>query len=196
MSMRTTALPAAEATRPRTVVVGVLLGTGAVFVAFVALVAVYVQQRQQALAAGQEWFPSGSIEMGPAGMMMMTLALSIVTVQWAVQAARTEDRPHGFIALGVTLMFGAAVVNQFWFVYQDTAFAIDGGRAELLFYAVTGSFIAMLIGAMAMLTVATIRSLMGPFGRELAHGVQASAIYWHMCVLCYFLVWYVVFITK
>ena len=194
--MRTTALPAADATRPRTVVVGVLLATGAAFMAFAALAATYVQQRQQARATGPEWFPADSIELGPAGMMMMTLVLSTVTVQWAVQAARAEDRPHGFIALGVTLMFGAAVINQFWFVYQHTAFAIDGGRAELLFYAVTGSFIAMLIGAMAMLTVTTIRSLMGPFGRELAHGVQASAVYWHMCVLCYFLIWYVVFITK
>ena len=194
--MRTTALPAAEATRPRTVVVGALLATGAVFVAFAALLAVYVQQRQQTRAAGEEWFPAGSIELGPAGMMMLTLALSVVTVQWAVQAARAEDRPHGFIALGVTLMFGAAVINQFWFVYQDSAFAIDGGRAELLFYAVTGSFIAMLIGAMTMLAVTTIRSLMGPFGRELAPGVQAAALFWHMCVLCYFLVWYVVFITK
>ena len=194
--MRTTALPAAEATRPRTVIVGALLATGAVFMVFASLVAVYVQQRQAARAASLEWFPEGSVELGPAGMMMMTLMLSMVTVQWAVQAARTEDRPHGFIALGVTLLFGAAVINQFWFVYQDTAFAIDGGRAELLFYAVTGSFIAMLIGGMAMVAVTTIRSLMGPFGRELAHGVQAAAVYWHMCVLCYFLVWYVVFITK
>ena len=194
--MRTTALPAAEATRPRTVVVGSLLAMGAVFLAFATLVAIYVQQRQLARASGQEWFPADSVELGPAGMMMMTLVLSIVTVQWAVQAARAEDRPHGFIALGVTLLFGAAVINQFWFVYQDTAFAVDGGRAELLFYAVTGSFIAMLIGAMAMLAVTTIRSLLGPFGRELAHGVQAAAVNWHMCVLCYFLVWYVVFITK
>ena len=194
--MRTTALPAAEATRPRTVVVGALLATGAAFMVFAALVSVYVQQRQLAWATGQEWFTEGSVELGPAGMMMMTLVLSMVTVQWAVQAARAEDRPHGFIALGVTLLFGAAVINQFWFVYQDTAFAIDGGRAELLFYAVTGSFIAMLIGGMAILAVTTIRSLMGPFGRELAHGVQAAAAYWHMCVVCYFLIWYVVFITK
>ena len=194
--MSTTALPAPAAARPRTVVVGVLLATAAAFMAFASLVALYVQQRQQARAAAEEWFPADSIELGPAGMMMMTLVFSAVTVQWAVQAARAEDRPHGFVALGVTLLFGAAVLNQFWFVYQDTAFAIDGGRAELLFYAVTGSFIAMLIAAMVMLAVATVRSLLGPFGRELAHAVQAAAVFWHTTVLCYFLVWYVVFITK
>ena len=194
--MRTAALPAPEASRPRTVVVGALLGTAATFMAFAVLVTLYVQQRQRVHAAGEEWFPADSIEMGPAGMMMMTLVLSVVTVQWAVQAAQAHDRPHGFIALGVTLMFGAAVLNQFWFVYQATAFPIDGGRAQLFFYAVTGSFIAMLIAAMAMLAVVTIRALMGPFGRDLAHTVQGAAIFWHTCVLCYFLVWYVVFITK
>ncbi len=194
--MRTTSLPSPEATRPRTVVVGVLFGAAATFMAFAALVTLYVQQRQQAVAAGEEWFPSDSIELGPAGMMMMTLALSVVSVQWAVQAARADDRPHGFVALGVSLMFGAAVVNQFWFVYQDTGFAIDDGRAQLLFYAVTGSFVAMLLVAMVMLLIVTVRALLGPFGRELAHAVQGAAIFWHTCVICYFLVWLVVFITK
>ena len=194
--MQTSALPAAGPTRPRTFAVGALLGTGAAVVTFCSLVAVYVQHRQQTETAGGEWFPEGSIEMGPAGMMMMTLALSSVTVQWAVQAARAEDRPHGFLALGVTLMFGAAVLNQFWFVYSDTGYAIDDSTAALLFYVVTGAFIVMVVTAMAFLTVTTLRSLLGPFGRELAHNIQAAATFWHAMVLCYFLVWYGVFITK
>ena len=194
--MRTAALPVAGPSRPRTVLIAALFFTCAAFVSFASLIAVYVQQRQSARSAGGEWLASGSIEMGPAGMSMATLVLSAVTVQWAVQASRAEDRPHGFIALALTLMFGAAVINQFWFIYQNTGFAIDGGVAQLMFYAVTGSFIAMLIGAMAAITVFTLRSLLGPFGRELAHGVQAAAVFWHAMVICYFLVWYVVFITK
>lgn len=194
--MRTLSLPVAGPNRPRTVVVGALFATCAAFVAFASLITVYVQQRQQTRAAGGEWLASGSIEMGPAGMSMATLLLSAVTVQWAVQASRAEDRPHGFIALGLTLMFGVAVINQFWFIYQNTGFAIDAGVPQLMFYVVTGSFIAMLLGAMAAVTVFTLRSLLGPFGRELAQGVQAAAIFWHMMIVCYFLVWYIVFITK
>jgi len=194
--MSAVALPAAEASRPRTVVVGALFGTAAVFVAFAALFALYVQQRQHARAAGEEWFPEGSVELGPAGMAMMTLVLSMVTVQWAVHAARNEDRPHGLIALAVTIMFGAAVLNQYWFIYQDTGFAIDAGRGQLMFYVVTGAFIAMLLVAMAMMVIVTIRTLLGPFGPGLVHVLQGSALYWHMCVLAYFLVWYGVFITK
>lgn len=195
-AMRTVSLPPASPSRPRTTLVGALFATSAAFVAFASLVALYVQQRQQARAAGADWFAPGSIEMGPAGMSMATLALSVVTAQWAVQAARDEDRPHGFIALGVTLMFGAAVINQFWFIYQSTGFAIDDGVAELMFYVVTGAFIVMLMTAMAALAVCTLRALLDPFGRRLAQKVQSVAIFWHVMVLCYFLVWYVVFITK
>ena len=176
--------------------IAALFGSGAVVVAFCTLASLYVQQRQQTRSAGEEWFSAGSIEMGPAGMMMVTLLLSAVAVQWAVQAAHAEDRPHGFMALGVTLLLGAAVINQFWFVYQDTGLVIDESNAALLFYTVTGSFLAMLIAAMAMIAVITARSLLGAFNSRLAHTIQAAAIFWYATVLCYCLVWYIVFITK
>ena len=196
MIMKTTGLPIPGRVRPRTSVIAALFGSGAAVVAFCTLVSLYVQQRQQTRSAGEEWFPVGSIEMGPAGMMMMTLALSVVAVQWAVQAAHAEDRPHGFMALGVTLLLGAAVLNQFWFIYQDTGLVVDESNAALLFYAVTGSFLAMLVVAMMMIAAITARALLGTFNSGLAHTIQATAIFWHAVVLCYCLVWYIVFITK
>lgn len=194
--MRTTALPAAGPVRPRTLMVGSLFGSSAVVVGFLALVSIYVQQRQQVRSAGEEWFPSGSIEMGPAGMMMVTLLLASITAQWAVQAARADDRPHGWMALGTTLLFGTAVIVQFSFVFQSTGFEIDAGVAQLLFYAVTGSFVVILVAAMAFIAVTVLRSLIGPLDSDRGHAVQAAALFWHATVFCYFLVWYVVFITK
>ncbi len=194
--MKTASLPAAAPVRLRTLMVGTLFATAATFIGFLALVSLYVQQRQQARSGGGEWFPSGSIEMGPAGMMMATLLMSSVTVQWAVQAARADDRPHGWMALGTTLLFGTAVIVQFSFVYQSTGFEIDAGIAQLLFYAVTGSFIVILVAAMAFIAVTALRSLIGPLDTDRGHAVQAAALFWHSVVFCYFLVWYVVFITK
>ena len=175
---------------------GSFLSASAVFVAFCSLIAFYTRHRQQAEVAGRDWFPEGSVQLGPAGMIMVTLLLSVVTIQWAVQATRAEDRPHQFVALGTTLMFGGAVLNQFWFVYQNTGFVASESRAALFFYVVTGSFIAMLIAAMATVLVITIRSLLGSFDSELAGIVQAGALLWHVAVICYALVWYVVFVTK
>ena len=140
--------------------------------------------------------PADGMEMGPAGMMMVTLILSSVSVQWAVQAARAQDRPHGFLALGVTMLLGAAVFNQFWFIYQDTGLTVDGSDAGLLFYTITGIFLVMLAAAMLMTAITTVRSLLGAFSGELAHTIQAAAVFWHATVLCYSVVWYIVFITK
>ena len=175
---------------------GALVVTGTVVVAFCALLSLYVNYRQRTLAAGDVWFPSGTIEMGPPGMMLVTLVMSVVSLQWAVQAARAEDRPHGFIALGMTIFLGLAVINQFWFVYQDTNLAIDDSTASLMFYAVTGTFIAMLIAAIISVAVTGIRSLLGTFGDELGNIIWASSIFWNATAFCYALVWYVVFVTK
>ncbi len=194
--METTALPAAPAVRPRTVVVASVLATGAASMAFFGLIAVYLQRRSAAEAAGQEWFPEGVIELGPAGMMMMTLVLSSVTVQWALQAVRADDRPHGFVALGLTLLFGAAVLNQFWFVYQDIGFTVDGSEAQLLFYVVTGAFIVLLLVAMLVVALTALRALAGQFNSHHVDGVQAAVVYWHAVVLMYGIVWYAIFITK
>lgn len=129
-------------------------------------------------------------------MMLVTLVMSVISMQWAVQAARAEDRPHGFIALGTTIFLGLAVINQFWFVYQDTSLAVDDSTASLMFYAVTGAFIAMLIAAIISVAVAGIRSLLGTFGAELGNIIWASSIFWNATAFCYALVWYVVFVTK
>lgn len=194
--METTTLPAAEAVRPRTVVVASVLATGATFMGFLGLIAIYLRRRSTAMSAGQEWFPEGAVELGPAGMMLITLALSVVTMQWAVQAVRDDDRPHGFIALGLTLLFGAAVLNQFWFVYQNTGFTIDGSEAQLLFYVVTGAFIIALVAAMLFVALTSLRALAGQLNSRHIDGVQAAAVFWHSVVLMYGLVWYVIFVTK
>lgn len=194
--METTTLPAAEAVRPRTVVVASVLATGATFMGFLGLIAIYLRRRSTAMSAGQEWFPEGAVELGPAGMMLITLALSVVTMQWAVQAVRDDDRPHGFIALGLTLLFGAAVLNQFWFVYQNTGFTIDGSEAQLLFYVVTGAFIIALVAAMLFVALTSLRALAGQLNSRHIDGVQAAAVFWYSVVLMYGLVWYVIFVTK
>ena len=112
MTTTTTGLPAPEATRPRTVLVGTMFVSAAAFMAFVGVVIVYISRRAQARTDGAEWFPDGTIELGPATFVFATLILSIFTVQWAVQAVNNDDRKNALVALVLTGLFGAAVFNQ------------------------------------------------------------------------------------
>ena len=53
------------------------------------------------------WIPPGTISLVPGGMMMLTMAMSVVIMQWAVYAIARDDRPHAYLALGLTGLFGA-----------------------------------------------------------------------------------------
>ena len=130
MTALATGLPSAEVTRPRTVLVGTMFASAASMMLFLGVMVVYLSERADARSAGAEWFPAGTIELGPAGFIFATLILSIFTIQWAVQAINNDDRKNTFVALALSGLFGAAVFNQLWFIINDTGFALSASNAE------------------------------------------------------------------
>ena len=196
MTTTTTGLPAPEATRPRTVLVGTMFVSAAAFMAFLGVVVVYISRRAQARADGAEWFADGTIELGPATFVFSTLILSIFTVQWAVQAVNNDDRKNALVALVLTGLFGAAVFNQLWFVMNDTGFALSATTAQFLFFVVLGTFVVFMISAVVFVALVFLRALIGQFGPRRADSVAAAAFYWNTVVAMYAIVWYVIFITK
>ena len=157
-------LPAPALRRPRTVMVGTLLASGAAAMIYFGLLALYLAARADARALGVEWFPEGVVELGPSGWIFWTFWMSVFTVQWAVHAINREDRPHAFVAMAITGLFGAAVFNQMWFIINDVGFALAADRAQFLFFVVNGTFIVFLIGAVIFLALTFLRALAGQFG--------------------------------
>ncbi len=190
------ALPVAPATRPRTLLIGSGLATGAMLMLFAGLFGVYFSARDQAIGAGEQWFPEGAISLVPGGMMMTTLAMSVVTVQWAVYSVARNDRAHAVLALAVTAVFGAATVNQQVFYWKDIALPIDASRAALLLWVITGAFVAMLLAGMAFLAVMAIRAFGSSDTSRQSDGMVAAAIFWYALVLVYFVIWYGIYISK
>lgn len=196
MTATSTGLPAANVTRPRTVLVGTMFASGAAFMTFLGVVVVYLSARADARSAGEEWFPSGTIELGPAGFVFATLILSTVTVQWAVQAINNEDRKNAFVALALTGLFGAAVFNQLWFIINDTGFALAADTAQFMFFLVNGTFIVFLISAVGFLALTFLRALVGQFGPRKADSLAAAAFYWNTVAFMWSIAWYVIYVTK
>lgn len=192
----TTGLPSAEVTRPRTVLVGTMFASAAAFMAFVGVVLVYISERAQARTDGAEWFPDGSVELGPAGFIFATLILSIFTIQWAVQAINNDDRKNALVALALSGVFGAAVFNQLWFIMNDSGFALSATTSQFMFFVVLGTFVAFMISAVAFVALTFLRALIGQFGPRKADSVAAAAFYWNTVVAMYAIAWYVIFITK
>ena len=189
-------MPAAELPRPRTLLVGTIFAIVACGMFFAGAFGLYLKERHDVLESGGKWLKPGQISLVPGGMMMVTAAMSVVTMAWAVQAIRNDDRKNAYIALGITLLFGVANLNQQVFYYQDMKLKVQAGVADLLIYVITGAQVAMLIGAMVFVALAAFRSLAGQYTSRQSDGIQAAFYFWTATMLMYTLIYYGIYVTK
>jgi len=129
-------------------------------------------------------------------MMMFTTWIGGFTMAWAVQAIRNDDRRNAYAALGLTLVMGAAVINQMVFAIQDFGLPIDRSTPALLLYIIYGSYIVFMATAVGFVLLMLIRAVAGQFNSKNADGIEAAAIYWYSTVLVYLPIWYLITITK
>lgn len=189
-------LPAAGVPRPRTLLVGTMFAIVACGMFFAGVFGIYLKERHDQLAAGQEWLKKNQISLVPGGMMMATAAMSVITIAWAVQAIRNDDRKHAYIALALTLLFGVANLNQQVFYYKDMKLEVGAEVSNLLIYVITGAHVAMLIGAMVFVALGAFRAFAGQYSARQSDGIEAASYFWYATMAMYTLIYYGIYITK
>lgn len=192
------ALPAGPAVRrPRILLTGTAFAAGASLMAMVSLLAVYAGLRFQSGNVTTGWVPDGiNLQLSPAGVAGGTLALSMVTVQWVVQAIGANDRRNAYVAAGVTLALGLAYINAMAFNFGVMGLGIASGTYAIAVYSVLIGHIVYAAVALLYLALMTVRTLGGQFGPRDREGVAAAALYWHVMVVTFAPVWYLVFVLK
>lgn len=190
------AVPAAAPNRPRVLLVGTALVSAAAFMAFAGLVGVYLDARSSVLARGAAWLPEGStIPLTPANMAFATMLLSGVTMWWAVDAVGKNDRQSAYLALGLTMFFGLAVVNATSFLYTQMGLPVKT-TAGALVYTVTGAHLAMIIVGLAFSAVMTFRTLGGEYHGRDREGLVAATLFWYVTIAVHAVIWLAVYVTK
>ena len=189
--------PAPPARRPRVLFTGAAFGAVASAIVVLTTLAVYLQLRDDALDRGESAIPDDIIlPLTPGGMGMVTLAMSLVTVAWAVWALRRDDRPHAYLALGITLLLGIAFINSTVYLYQQLALPLTASPTGALLYIVTGSHLVMAVVGLVFVMVMGFQSLGGQLTGRDAEGMSAAALYWFVTVAVYSAIYYGIYITK
>lgn len=200
--LRLDEIPKAPARRPRVLLIGTAFAAAGSTALFAGLLGIYLSVRVQHLESNERWLPDGAeIPLSPGNMGMVTLVMSLVTVQWAVHAARERDRAHTYTALGVTVfVFGLAhitLIGYLWTQWNVPLNAEDGTTTQaVLLFTILGLHIAMVAGALIFLTLMAVRSLGGEFTGRDAEGLSAAALYWYVTVAVYAVLWYAILIVK
>lgn len=195
------ALPPAAAPAPRR---QILVGTAIACAAGTALVgsmlALYLKYRQQSIDAKQPWVPEGvSIKMVPANVMLLVFIPICVFAQWAVYAAKREDKPHTGVALGLVGVLGLAYINAQANIYARLKMPASAGTGadgtfHTMFYTVTGVVMALVIVGVVFSAITAFRYLGGrTIDREV---VSAHAMYWYFLSVVFAALWFVVYVTK
>jgi len=189
--------PPPLARRPRVLFTGAAFGAVASAIVVLTTLAVYLQLRDDALDRGETAIPDDFIlPLTPGGMAMVTLAMSLVTVAWAVWALRRDDRPHAYLALGLTLLLGIAFINSTVYLYQQLALPLTASPTGALLYIVTGSHLVMAVVGLVFVMVMGFQSLGGQLTGRDAEGMSAAALYWFVTVAVYSAIYYGIYITK
>lgn len=189
--------PAPPVQRPRVLIVGTAFVVAGALMTILTLLAIYLAERASVIALGDTWLPKEvTIPLDQPNIMLATLLMSVVSVQWAVYAIARDDRVNAYLALGLTLLFGFMVVVMTFYLYSLMGLDVAANPQSVLIYAVTGGHLVFLVGAMVYLGLMSIRALGGQFTSRQHDGISAAALAWHAQVAIFFVIWLAVYVTK
>lgn len=191
----TLALPSGPAPAPRRqLLVGSALAglAGTTFIG--GMLAVWLLERQHVVDAGERFPMKYIIPEVATNVMLITIFGLCFFAQWAVYSARRQDRGHTGLALSVVAILALSFINAQAFVYSQMEVELAEGAYGALFYAVTGTMMALVIIGLIFTVVAAFRTLGGrDWQSEI---VSAHALYWYFAAAAYSAVWFVVYVTK
>lgn len=191
--MEALAAPPAPPAR-RQVLVGTSLAAVAMAMITGGMLGVWWLLRTRVLDAGDDWIPSGlHVPEVPSNIMLIAFLPVCVCAQWAVWAAKRDDRGNAVFALGITALLALMIVNAQFFVYHEFGVALADGTYGTLFFGVTGMFVALMIVGLLMTVVTAFRVFGGRTDGEL---LAAHAIYWYAMSAVFAAIWFVVYVTK
>ncbi len=158
------------------------------------MLAIWVLLRERVVSDGGRFPVDYIISEVTTNVMLITLWALCLFAQWAVYSGSRGDRAHAGLALGVTGLLAIAFINAQAFVYVDMAVVIKDDYYGALFYAMTGTMLALVVGGLIYTSVAAFKSLGGRLDQ--AEVLTSHALYWYFVAIAYTAVWFVVYVTK
>jgi cytochrome c oxidase subunit 3 len=164
------------------------------------MLAVYLTQREASnsgIGKTTSWVPKGVVTNDvAANTILITMVAASVMIQWAVHSLRQGDRRHAAYGLGITALFGVAVLTAQARIWQDYAMVASKTVFATLVYAVTGTYAVLIATGVLVAAAAAFRTLGGRTGAADREVLSAAALWWHFLTVVTGAVWFFVYVVK
>jgi cytochrome c oxidase subunit III len=189
--------PPAPVARPRVLMVATGFVSAATLMFFIGLVGLYLADRDAVLHGGNVWLPDGAkLALTQPNIMLLTLLMSSVTMQWAVSAIKDDDRTNTYVALGISLFLAVGYLVMAAYNYTIMGLDLNTSAVSVLIYSITGAHIVAVVVAMAFVVLMAFRAFGGQFTSRQHDGISSAAMFWHAQVIAFFFIWYAIYILK
>ncbi len=191
------ALTAGPAPAPRNqVLVGTTLAAIAMVMLTGGMLAVWAVKRSAVIEAGENWLPSSvTIPEVPTNVMLIAFPALCSFAQWAVWAAKRNDRANTVFALGTTAFVALLIFNAQAFVWTPDGRRSRRRRAtDRCSSRSPAPSLALMIVGLLFTAVTAFRYLAGRTrDREI---LTAHAIFWYAMPVVFTAIWFLVYVTK
>lgn len=193
MSDARLALTTGGVERPRNVMpLGMALLVSGATMLFGTLIAAYLRLR----TSGGDWPPEGVVYDEYLGnMLVLTMLLSVLPIEWACSAHRRNLRNQAATALGVTIGLGVAFLNLLSYSAGRVEFDAASHPYGLVVTAMC-MLLGLAVGAGVFLVTLTLFRVAARQLTVTTEHLRTTALYWHFTVGASVAVWYVVVVLK
>jgi len=147
------------------------------------------------VVGGADW-PAEGTELPKliAGVNTCILVSSSLTMHWALESAKAENRFGLQAGILTTFLLGATFLFVQINEYVHVGFAPQDSAQGTIFYGLTGLHGAHVFIGLTLLAVVTLRAFRGHFSSAEHHGVEVPGIYWHFVDVMWIVVYTTVYI--
>jgi heme/copper-type cytochrome/quinol oxidase subunit 3 len=82
------------------------------------------------------------------------------------------------------------------YLWSKAGLDVDANVQSVLIYSITAAHIVMAVAAMVFVGLMAFRALAGGYDARQYDGIAASALFWHVMVAVYAVIWIAIYVTK
>jgi heme/copper-type cytochrome/quinol oxidase subunit 3 len=188
---------AAEPGRRNVLLVGAIVACAAGAVVLGTLLAGYLHARDLAKDANQAWPPDGTTIPNVALFTIVVgLAISSFTAQWAHAAIKMDERRQAYLAVGSTIAIGLLFVNGMSFSWDRLGLEAGSGAYADSVLALTVVHVLVVVAAIAVWFVMGFRVFGGHFSPRNSEFIAAAVVVWHFVVASGIVIWWALWFVE